>query len=367
MSETEMKYIDSYRDGAAARGLLERVNRVAEEVGAVTLMEVCGTHTMSIFRTGLRSVLNKKVRLLSGPGCPVCVTPAETVAEAIAYSRLENVVIATFGDMLRVPGRGGSLETAKADGADVRIVYSPGDAVETAVKNPEKNVIFLGVGFETTSPTVASVIIRAAEMGLSNFAVLCAHKTVGPALEAIASHPKLSVGGLICPGHVSVITGTAPYEPIAGRYGIPCVIMGFEILDMLQGILMILEQKRDGRSEVEIQYTRLVRREGNGKARGIMEKVFKDADSIWRGLGMIPLSGFEIRDEYAGFDARKRWPVEVEEASDPTGCRCGEVLTGLIIPPECGLFSRVCSPQSPVGPCMVSSEGTCAAYYKYSD
>lgn len=360
-----MKYIYEYRDGKLGRALLSEVNTLAEETGPAALMEVCGTHTTALFRGGLRTVLPPNVRLISGPGCPVCVTPAGEIALAAAVARRENVVTATFGDMVRVPGGDDSLEAARADGADVRVVYSPLDALQIARRNPDKLIVFIGVGFETTSPTVAAAILRAADEAIDNFTVLCSHKLIPPALDALCAAPGLKVRGFICPGHVSVIIGLAPYRSIAARFGIPCVVTGFEPVDLLQGILMLLRQIRDGRAAAEIQYSRIVRADGNPKAREMMDRVFTVADAEWRGLGVVPVSGYVIADEFARFDARARLNVESRAVEDPPGCLCGEILTGAAEPSDCPLFGGDCAPDSPVGPCMVSSEGACSAHLKY--
>lgn len=330
-----------------------------------TFMEVCGTHTTAMFRHGLRNLFEDSVELLSGPGCPVCVTPASYLDHAIAIAREHSITIATFGDMLKVPGSGSSLEREKARGCDVRIVYSPLDALPLTEGEDGREVMFLGVGFETTTPAIAYAILEAERRGLAGFSVLSAHKRIPPALEMIVRDPDVHIDGFLCPGHVSVITGSLAYERVAKEYGIPCVVTGFEPLDIMSGIHMLAAQYSEGRAEVEIAYTRAVRPEGNRKALSLLSRVFKVADSEWRGLGRIPDSGFSIRDEYAHRDAAVRFPVEVGPAAENPACRCGDVLAGKMKPPACPLYTRVCTPESPAGPCMVSSEGTCAAYYKY--
>lgn len=362
-----LKYLDEFRDQAAAEMLLKRIEAAVERTGPVTLMEVCGTHTVALFRSGIRARLKGRVRLLSGPGCPVCVTPVGIIDRAIAYSQQENTAVAVFGDMVRVPGSRDSLERARAAGGDVRVVYSPADAIAIARENPGLCVVSVGVGFETTAPAFASTVIHAGELGLENFAVLCAHKLVPPALNVLASLPDLGVQGFICPGHASVIIGAAAYEPVARVYNMPCVVTGFEPTDMLHGILMLLEQIRDGRAEVENQYTRVVRPNGNPRAREAMERVFDIADSEWRGLGTLPQSGLTLKNEFGQFDAAVRRPVETPPPVEPSGCRCADVLTARIAPPECPLFAAACTPESPVGACMVSSEGSCAAHFRYGD
>jgi hydrogenase expression/formation protein HypD len=328
-------------------------------------MEVCGTHTVSIFKSGIRSVLPHNVKLVSGPGCPVCVTPNEYLDRAIALSRLGDVIITTFGDMMRVPGTSSSLERERTSGADIRVVYSSRDALKIAAQNPDKRVVFLGVGFETTAPTVASALKGAKQENLRNFSILSAHKLVPPALELLARSPDLKVDGFICPGHVSTIIGLEPYQVLAREHGIPCVIAGFEPIDVLQAIFLLLQQIKGGNHLVQNQYARAVRPQGNPKARSLINETFEIVDTRWRGIGVIPRSGLGIRKQYQDFDAEERISVEVEASREPEGCLCGEVIMGRIQPPVCPLFGSECTPESPVGPCMVSSEGTCAAYLKY--
>lgn len=328
-------------------------------------MEVCGTHTMVIFRNGIKEMLPANINLISGPGCPVCVTPIRYIDEIIALSRKDDFIITTFGDMIRVPGSTSTLEKEKANGADVRIVYSTLDALEVALNNPSKKVVFMGVGFETTSPTIASAILKAKEGKIDNFFVLSVGKVIPPAMQALLESGEVNIDGFICPGHVSTIIGSRPYNFIATQYGIPCVIGGFESLDILQAIFMLVKQIEEDDVKIEIQYQRVVKPEGNKIALGKVNRVFKVVDSEWRGIGKIPLSGLEIREGYAQFNARK-FNVLVEKTKEFTGCRCGEVLRGIIAPTECPLFKEVCTPEAPKGACMVSSEGTCAAYYKYN-
>lgn len=360
-----MKYIDEFRDPQLAGPLLEEIRREVATLGDVTLMEVCGTHTVSIFRHGIRGLLPSNVKLLSGPGCPVCVTPNHYLDKAIACGRLPGVILATFGDMMRVPGSSSTLEREKAMGQDVRVVYSAMDALEIAVRNRDATVVFLGVGFETTAPTIAVSMMEAKRRGVTNFTVLSGHKLVPPAMEILVSGAGPALDGFICPPHVSAIIGTRPYEPLASDHHIPCVITGFEPLDILEGILMLVRQIRRGRHLVEIQYRRVVTPEGNRAAMAILEEVFELQDDLWRGIGTIPGSGLRIREAYAELDAGRRMDVVVKPAREERGCRCGEVLRGVLAPPECGLFGGRCAPEHPVGACMVSSEGTCAAYYKY--
>jgi hydrogenase expression/formation protein HypD len=346
--------------------LLQTIDELAGRIHRdVRLMEVCGTHTMVAFRTGLRQLLPANVKLISGPGCPVCVTDTNYIDAAIGLCRRPNVIVATFGDLMRVPGSESSLERERAAGAHVRIVYSPTDALVLAREYPGKSVVFLGIGFETTAPAVAWSIVRAAQDGLTNFSVLCALKTMPEALEALLRDPAIQIDGLICPGHVSVITGAAMYRFIGERYGIPCVVTGFEAWDMLKAISLLLQQRLDGRAVVEVEYSRSVNEQGNTAAQRLLHKVFEPCDTSWRGMGTIAKSGLSIRQKYARFDAARTLEVPFGEAHVPKGCRCGDVLRGVLTPPECGLFGRICSPGHPLGPCMVSSEGVCAAWYKY--
>jgi hydrogenase expression/formation protein HypD len=328
-------------------------------------MEVCGSHTVAIFKSGIRDLLPGNISLVSGPGCPVCVTPASDIDRAIEIARRDGVTLATFGDMLRVPGSYKSLRDAKAGGADIRVVYSPADALELAAKNPGRQVVFFAAGFETTTPAVAATIGRAVEAGTGNFSVLCVHKTIPNAMRGLLDSPELGIDGFLCPGHVSTIIGTGPYGFIPEEYGKPAVIAGFEPVDILQATLMMVRQSEALRPAVEIQYKRAVSEEGNPKAREVVDRYFEPCDSDWRGIGVIPGSGLMIRDGFEGLDASKRFEVELPEPKEPKGCSCGDVLRGLITPPECKLFAKACTPEKPVGACMVSYEGSCAAYYKY--
>lgn len=361
-----MKYATEFRDPQLAKGLLAAIAReVADYPGTITLMEVCGTHTMSIYQHGIRSLLPKQLRLISGPGCPVCVTPIGYVDRAVAYARQEDVIIATFGDMVRVPGSTSSLLREQASGAQIQIVYSPLDAVALAEKHPEKKIIFLGVGFETTTPTVAGSMVAAKRRGLDNYFVLSAHKTMPGPMAALASDPELQVDGYICPAHVSAVIGADAYKPLSAQFKVPCVVTGFEPLDMLQGIHLLAKQVVSGRAEVENEYQRIVKPQGNSKAQALLAEVFEPCDTTWRGIGEIPASGLKIRAEYAAFDALQQLPVEVEVPVEHKGCLCGEILKGKVTPKQCPLFRKACTPENPIGACMVSSEGTCAAEYKY--
>lgn len=353
----------AFKDPKLARGLIETIHRLAPE--HATLMEVCGTHTVAIARNGIRDLMPEGLRLASGPGCPVCVTCNRDIDTVIALARIPNVTITTFGDMTRVPGSTSSLLAEQAAGRSVEIVYSPLDALAFAKAHPEREVVFVGVGFETTTPLVAMAIKRAKAMGLSNFTVFAAHKSMPGALELLVGDPTLELDALILPGHVSTIIGAEPYRFLAEKYGIPGVITGFEPVDVLQGIAMLVRQLHEGRAEIEIAYARGVMPEGNPVALAAIDEVFETCTATWRGLGDIPGSGYRIRDEFANFDAVRRFEPDVEPTRDPKGCRCGDVLRARIAPNECPLFRTVCTPENPVGPCMVSSEGSCAAYYRY--
>lgn len=353
----------AFKDPKLARGLIETIHRLVPE--HATLMEVCGTHTVAIARNGIRDLMPEGLRLASGPGCPVCVTCNRDIDTVIALARIPNVTITTFGDMTRVPGSTSSLLAEQAAGRSVEIVYSPLDALAFAKAHPEREVVFVGVGFETTTPLVAMAIKRAKAMGLSNFTVFAAHKNMPGALELLVGDPTLELDALILPGHVSTIIGAEPYRFLAEKYGIPGVITGFEPVDVLQGIAMLVRQLHEGRAEIEIAYARGVMPEGNPVALAAIDEVFETCTATWRGLGDIPGSGYRIRDEFANFDAVRRFEPDVEPTRDPKGCRCGDVLRARIAPNECPLFRTVCTPENPVGPCMVSSEGSCAAYYRY--
>ena len=336
------------------------------EIGRpVRLMEVCGTHTVAIFRHGIRDLLPEGLMLLSGPGCPVCVTAVRDVDTAVELSGRDGVVLATFGDMMRVPGSRKALFDARAEGGDIRVVYSPLDALAMAQKESDKKVVFFATGFETTAPSVAATVIEAGRLGLDNFYIYTVHKTVPPALKALLDSEEVNVDGFILPGHVCTVTGTAPYEFVASEYRKPAVVTGFDAADILSGIAMILEQIATGRPRVEIQYSKVVRKEGNPKAMAVMDECFEAADAQWRGIGTIPASGLALRERYRDRDIRTVFDIKVPDAAEPKACSCGEVLRGIKVPTDCALFGKVCTPDKPVGACMVSSEGSCAAYYKY--
>jgi len=361
-----MKYIDEYRDTAVAQGLREAIERRAANLKApVTIMEVCGSHTQAIGRHGIRSLLPETIRLVSGPGCPVCVTAMHDVDVALWIAGQPDTVFVTFGDMLRVPGtRGKNLQQARAAGADIRIVASASDCVAIAADNPRKEVVFMGIGFETTASTVAAVVMSCQRQGIENFSVFSVHKRIPPALQALMRDPALSVDGFLCPGHVSTIIGAQAYRciPAAGR---AAVITGFEPVDILEGIFMVLGQILEGTQDVAIQYRRAVNPEGNPRALSILATVFRPAPALWRGLGEIPASGFAFTEAFQAFDALGKFTVPDIVSEDIAGCRCGEILRGILSPHQCPLFRNACTPLTPVGACMVSSEGTCAAYYKY--
>jgi hydrogenase expression/formation protein HypD len=359
-----MKCADGFRSREITAPLVDEIARSLTR--PVRIMEVCGTHTMSIFRHGIRSLLPPGLTLLSGPGCPVCVTPASHVNAFLAAARLSHVTIATFGDLIRVPGSEGSLAAARAQGARVEIVYSPMDGLTLAQAEPERTVVFPAIGFETTAPTIAATILQAERLGIENFLIIAAAKTMPQALDALMADPELQVDGLLCPGHVSAIIGSDAYEPFAERYGLACAVAGFEPADILAGLLSLIRQINRNQPQVENCYTRAVTAGGNCKAQSLIREVFQPADSEWRGLGVIGGSGLALREKYRRFDAVRQLSLKVQPAPDPKGCRCGEILKGRLSPPQCPLYGAACTPLRPVGPCMVSNEGTCAAYYRYS-
>ncbi len=342
-----------------------RIADVAKNLGALQIMEVCGTHTVSLLRTGVKSMLPENVRLISGPGCPVCVTSQGYLDAACQIAARDNVTICTYGDMVRVPGSTGSLEQHRARGAKVSVVYSPRDALSAARENPDEQFVFLAVGFETTTPATAATLLEAAASGVENFHVLCAHKLVIPAMNALLAGGEVPIDGFLCPGHVSVIIGSDAYKQIAADYHKPCVVAGFEPLGMLTAISMILEQIAAGEAYVQNAYGRVVTPSGNTQGWGLIEKVFEPGTATWRAIGDIPGSGLNLRDEFKRFDALEFFGVEMGPDVCPPGCRCGEVIQGKVTPDQCPLFATSCTPVDAIGPCMVSSEGTCAAWYKY--
>jgi hydrogenase expression/formation protein HypD len=349
----------------AQRIVAEIVRLMADRAQPVRFMEVCGTHTVSIFRAGLRQILPESVELVSGPGCPVCVTPDDYMDKAIAYAKREDCIIATFGDMLKVPGTSSSLGEAQAEGADIRIVYSPLDSLKIAVENPDKKVVFLAVGFETTAPTAAAAVLAAQAQGLENFYVLSAHKLVSPALRMLLADPQVRVDGFILPGHVSVVTGTDVFAFLPREFHMPGVVTGFEPLQILRSIYRLARQVAEDKPRIENEYGSVVRREGNPAARSVLDRVYETVDACWRGIGRIPASGLQVKQAYRRFDIEAVLPLELPAQEKKTACRCGEVLRGIINPRECPLFGKACVPTHAVGPCMVSVEGVCAAWYKY--
>lgn len=358
-----MSLFDNFKDPELCKVLLDRIH--SELDGELRFMEVCGTHTVSIFRSGVRSLLSDKVVHLSGPGCPVCVTHDSEVAAFLELAG-KNAIITTFGDLMRVPGPDKkSLKSAQAEGARVKIVYSPFDALKIAQDNPGDKVVFLGVGFETTAPAIAATVKVAREQGITNFSVLCFHKLVPPALAALVGDPDLKVQAFLLPGHVSAIIGVEPYRFLAEKHGLPAVVAGFEPVDILQALHLFVTMRGEGRAEVVNAYRRVVSDAGNPKAVSVMNEVFEPTDALWRGIGLIPGSGLTVREEYAAYDAMRVFGMELKDVPEIKGCRCGDVLKGKLSPEKCPLFGKACTPAAPVGPCMVSTEGSCAAYYKY--
>jgi hydrogenase expression/formation protein HypD len=357
------KISEGFRDSTLAEKLVRRIHERVNR--PMRIMEVCGTHTMAIFRHGIRSLLPEGIELISGPGCPVCVTSAGDIDMIIELAGKDDIIVATFGDLLRVPGSSGkTLATARAKGAEVEVVYSPADALEIA-RSTDRPVIFPAIGFETTIPVIAATVMEARQRDISNFMLLVSHKVVPPALDILLSDPDLALDGLLCPGHVSAIIGEKAYQPFAEKYHMPCVIAGFEPLDILGSIFMLASQVRDNRALVENSYGRVVSPEGNPRAREMIGAAFEPCDAQWRGLGEIPGSGLKLRPEFIRHDAAHRFGLRPVFVPEPKGCRCGEILTGRVTPQECPLFNTRCTPTSPVGPCMVSSEGTCAAHSRY--
>ncbi|HTX00289.1 MAG TPA: hydrogenase formation protein HypD [Acidimicrobiales bacterium] len=360
-----MRFVEEYRDPAAARALVARIGELAGD-RHVKLMEVCGGHTHTIYRHGIEHLLPESVELVHGPGCPVCVIPMGRVDDAIAVAHHDGVILTTFGDMMRVPGSQANLSRAKAEGADVRFVYSPLDALRIALDNPGREVVFFAVGFETTAPSTAITLRQAAARRVENFSVLCNHVTIVPPIKAILESPDLSLDGFIGPGHVSTVIGQHPYRFVPEQYHKPFVTAGFEPLDILQAIAMLLAQLAEGRCEVENQYSRVVREEGNPRALEALAEVFELRPHFeWRGLGFIAQSGLKLGPAYARFDAELRFELPGLRVADPKACQCGEVLKGAIKPWECKVFGTACTPETPIGTCMVSSEGACAAYYNF--
>ena len=358
-----MKHFDEYRDSSLTKPLLEELKKSVTK--PLRVMEVCGSHTMAIFRNGLRSILPEGMELVSGPGCPVCVTSASHMDAFIAMAERPDVRVTIFGDLFRVPGTHTSLAQASSRGATVDIVYSPMDALEIAINNPHQLVVFLGVGFETTTPGIAATIMVAKTRNIKNFVVFSTQKTMPAPMEALLSDPNLKIDGLLCPGHVSSIIGTGAWEPMAKKYNLACVVGGFETADLLKSLILLARQIGNNDIKVENVYPRAVAWEGNLRAKKMVEEIFEPVDMDWRGLGRIPASGLKIREKYADFDAEVRLNITLPKAAEPKGCMCGNILKGMNTPRECPLFDTRCTPANPIGPCMVSTEGTCAAYHKY--
>ena len=358
-----MKFIDEFRDADLAKAVINRIHRNSKR--HIRLMEFCGGHTVTIMKHGIRQLLPETVEMLSGPGCPVCVTAHQDLDKAIALSREPGVIITSFGDMLRVPGSYSSLQRVRADGADIRIVYSTLDALQIARGNGDKSVVFIGIGFETTAPTIAASVMQAKEEGIENYYVLSLHKLCPPVIKALLDSGEVKLDGLICPGHVSAVIGSRPWDFAARDYGIACVVAGFEPLDVLQSVEMLVSQLEEGEPKVEIAYRRGVRPEGNLRAQELMSTVFEPSPAYWRGIGEVPESGLRLRKEYQAFDAELCFDFDPGPTLEPKGCICGDILRGVKTPLDCKLFRGDCTPEHPVGPCMVSSEGSCASYYHY--
>jgi len=364
-----MKYLSEFRDPQKAQVWLQQIHQIVAQIAPdqpIKIMEVCGGHTHAIFKYGLESLLPPQIELIHGPGCPVCIMPRGQLDDAIAIAEHPNVILTTFGDVMRVPGSQHSLLQAKAEGADIRIVYSPLDALQLAKENPDRDVVFFAIGFETTAPSTALTVLQAETEGVTNFSLFCNHVRVIPALEALLDNPDLQLDGFIGPGHVSVVIGLEPYCVIPDVYHKPIVVSGFEPLDILQSTWMVLRQLAEGRCEVENQYTRMVPAHGNSVALAAIARVFMVRDQYeWRGLGQIPHSGYRMHPDYARFDAEAKFDLPGRSVADHKACQCGEILKGVLKPWQCKVFGTACTPEMPLGACMVSSEGACAAYYKY--
>ena len=359
-----MKYMSEYRDPELAKRYLEEIKKTLTRNWRI--MEVCGGQTHSLVKNGIIDMLPKEVTMIHGPGCPVCVTPLHLIDKAVHLALKENVILCSFGDMLRVPGSEKSLLEAKAEGADIRILYSPLEAVKIAEDNPEKDVVFFAVGFETTAPANALSVIHAHRKGLKNYSILASHVLVPPAIECVMEDPDSHIDGFLAAGHVCTIMGNFEYYPLVEKYQVPIVVTGFEPLDVLQGILMVVRQLEANKAEVENQYTRIVREEGNLEAQKVIFEVFEVSDRLWRGMEIIPMSGYKVKDKYADYDATKKYKIDIEEAEENQECIAGEVMKGIKKPFECPQFGKKCKPTNPLGAPMVSSEGACAAYFHYS-
>jgi len=361
-----MKYIQEYRKPEIQKRIIEEIQKYGFKLRKkINIMEVCGTHTMAIGKYGIRKVMPENINLISGPGCPVCVTPSNYMDKAIELSKIKDVILTTFGDMMKVPGSYSSLERERSKGSKIFVVYSPFDALQIAEKNKSKKIIFLSVGFETTTPSIAQTLKIAKAKKIENFFILCGNKIMPPTMEFLLKEKDTEIDGFICPGHVSTVIGTEPYKKIVEKYNIPCVISGFEPVDILYTIYLILKCIIEGKAEVINEYKRTVREKGNPKAREVINEVFDLCDTEWRGIGLIENSGFKLKEEFSQFDAERKFKINITYSKEKTGCICGEILKGKKKPFDCPLFEKVCNPENPLGPCMVSSEGTCAAYYKY--
>ncbi|MCB9283940.1 MAG: hydrogenase formation protein HypD [Lewinellaceae bacterium] len=358
-----MKFLSEYRNPGLVRQYIDEIHKITTKDWAI--MEVCGGQTHSLVKNGILDLLPAKVRMIHGPGCPVCVTPLHLIDHAVHLAGQKEVILCSFGDMLRVPGSKKSLLQAKAEGADVRILYSPLEAVALARENPGREVVFFAVGFETTAPANALSVVQAAEQRLSNYSILTSHVLVPPAIEAVMNDEAAQIQGFLAAGHVCTVMGTQEYDPIAEKYKVPIVVTGFEPVDLLQGILMTVRQLESGRHEIENQYSRVVKREGNPGAQQVMQRVFEVRDREWRGIGNIPMSGYEVREEYAAYDAKRKFEAPTERAPESELCMAGQVLKGIIKPQQCPQFGKGCTPSTPLGAPMVSSEGACAAYYHF--
>lgn len=362
-----MKYVDEYREAKKGEALLFEIQNLSKKLNKhIKIMEVCGGHTHSIFKYGIEEILPDTIELIHGPGCPVCVMPRGKLDDAISIAKQPNVIFTTFGDTMRVPGSKISLLQATSSGADIRMVYSPLDSLQIARENPDKEVVFFGIGFETTAPSTALTILQAAAENIQNFSMFCNHVLVIPALKALLDNQDLQLDGFIGPGHVSMVIGSNPYQFISQQYHKPIVVSGFEPVDILQSVWMLLQQIIENRCEVENQYSRIVEAEGNQVALNAIKQVFAVRDKFeWRGLGYIPESGLRINAEYAAFDAELKFEISNSQVADHKACQCGEILKGIMKPWQCKVFGTACTPENPIGTCMVSSEGACAAYYKY--
>jgi hydrogenase expression/formation protein HypD len=359
-----MKFLSEYRNADVAKKYLEQIKKTVTRPWKI--MEICGGQTHSLVKNGILNVLPKEITMVHGPGCPVCVTPLNLIDKAIYLAEKKDVILCSFGDMIRVPGSEKSILEAKAAGADIRILYSPLEAVNIAVANPEKQVVFFAVGFETTAPANALSVVHAKKLGLKNYSILASHVLVPPAIDALMSDPENVIDGFLAAGHVCTIMGTEEYFPLSEKFNVPIVVTGFEPVDILQGILMVVKQLESGKAEVENQYARMVRPEGNTSAKAVISDVFEVTDRMWRGIDVIPMSGYRVKEKYEDFDANKKFDIDIAEAPENKECIAGDIMKGIKKPVECPQFGKGCTPQTPLGAPMVSSEGACAAYYNFS-